>query len=87
MYYIVRNIFYLSNFNNGVLALNDYIVSTSPSISSDSEIIPHMCCIDSSNRKQIIFIDKINNTKVSELDNSVRCDVKIRTLNKYMFIK
>ena len=82
-----QDIDYTISFNNGALALNDYIVSISPSISSDSEIIPHMCCIDSSNRKQIIFIDKINNTKISELDNSVRCDVKIRTLNKYMFIK
>ena len=80
-----KDINYSVHFNDGVLVLNDYIVNVSPSISSENTIIPHLCCVNSANRKQIIFINKTDSTKITELDNSIRCDVKIRTLNKYMF--
>ena len=72
-------------FSNGMMTLNDCISNVTPSASSESTLIPYLCCINTANRKQIMFIDGATNQKVTELNNRIRCDVKIRTLNKYLY--
>ena len=76
---------YNLEFDNGVLTLPNFISSVEPSFSDNSSLIPYIPCVNSNNRKQVYFFDASSNSVITSVDNRIRFNCKIKTLNKYIY--